>query len=132
MKNFKELTSDLQELRAINVAARRKISMRMKRLAKTSAFKAKKERAMKKIASPMKQRIKANKLAKKAIVKKFYPNYDNMSPQMKMKTDQIIQAKYGAAIAKIAKRSMIKVKKNEIEKVKSARQAGQNQDDKKV
>lgn len=132
MKNFKELTSDLQELRAINVAARRKISMRMKRLAKTSAFKAKKERAMKKIASPMKQRIKANKLAKKAIVKKFYPNYDNMSPQMKMKTDQIIQAKYGAAIAKIAKRSMIKVKKNEIEKVKRARQAGQNQDDKKV
>ena len=132
MKNFKELTSDLQELRAINVAARRKISMRMKRLAKTSAFKAKKERAMKKIDSPMKQRIKANKLAKKALVKKFYPNYDNMSPQMKMKTDQIIQAKYGAAIAKIAKRSMIKVKKNEIEKVKSARQAGQNQDDKKV
>lgn len=132
MKNFKELTSDLQELRAINVAARRKISMRMKRLAKTSAFKAKKERAMKKIASPMKQRIKANKLAKKAIVKKFYPNYDNLSPKMKMKTDQIIQAKYGAAIAKIAKRSMLKVKKNEVEKVKRARQAGQNQDDKKV
>ena len=132
MKNFKELTSDLQELRAINVAARRKISMRMKRLAKSSAFKAKKERAMKKIASPMKQRIKANKLAKKAIVKKFYPNYDNMSPQMKMKTDQIIQAKYGAAITKIAKRSLIKVKKGEIEKVKKARQAGQNKDDKKV
>ena len=132
MKNFKELTSDLQELRAINVAARRNISMRMKRLAKSSAFKAKKERAMKKIASPMKQRIKANKLAKKAIVKKFYPNYDNMSPQMKMKTDQIIQAKYGAAITKIAKRSLIKVKKGEIEKVKKARQAGQNKDDKKV
>ena len=132
MKNFKELTSDLQELRAINVATRRKISNRMKRLAKSSAFKAKKERAMKKIASPMKQRIKANKLAKKAIVKKFYPNYDNMSPQMKMKTDQIIQAKYGAAITKIAKRSLMQVKKNEIEKVKRARQAGQNQDDKKV
>lgn len=132
MKNFKELTSDLQELRAINVATRRKISNRMKRLAKSSAFKAKKERAMKKIASPMKQRIKANKLAKKAIVKKFYPNYDNMSPQMKMKTDQIIQAKYGAAITKIAKKSLMQVKKNEIEKVKRARQAGQNQDDKKV
>lgn len=132
MKNFKELTSDLQELRAINVATRRKISNRMKRLAKSSAFKAKKERAMKKIASPMKQRIKANKLAKKAIVKKFYPNYDNMSPQMKMKTDQIIQAKYGAAITKIAKRSLMQVKKNEVEKVKRARQAGQNQDDKKV
>ena len=132
MKNFKELTSDLQELRAINVAARRKISMRMKRLAKSSAFKAKKARAMKKVASPMKQRIKANKLAKAAIVKKFYPNYDDMSPQMKMKTDQIIQAKYGGAIAKIAKRSMIKVKKGEIEKVKKARQAGQKKDDKKV
>ena len=112
MKNFKELTSDLQELRdPINVAARRKISMRMKRLIKVIGIQTKKKRAMKKIASPMKQRIRTNKLTKKAIVKKFYPNYDNMSPQMKMKTDQIIQAKYGAAITKIAKRSLIKVKK---------------------
>lgn len=123
MKTFKDLTTDIQELRAISVAARRKIGRRMARLAKTASFKAKKERAMRKIASPMKQRIKANKLAKKVIVKKFYPNYDNFSPMQRAKTDQIISAKYGAAISKIAKRMMLKVKKGEIEKVKKARQA---------
>ena len=73
MKNFKELTSDLQELRAINVAARRKISMRMKRLAKSSAFKAKKERAMKKIASPMKQRIKIQQIGEESNRQKVLP-----------------------------------------------------------
>ena len=39
-----------------------------------------------------------------------------------MKIDQIVKAKYGGAIDKIAKRSLIKVKKAEIEKVKKARQ----------
>ena len=123
MRTFKDLITDIQEIRAVSVAARRKIGRRMARLAKTASFKAKKERAMRKIASPMKQRIKANKLAKKVIVKKFYPNYDNFSPMQRAKTDQIISAKYGAAISKIAKRMMLKVKKGEIEKVKKARQA---------
>lgn len=118
MKTIKEL---IQELRVISVAQRRKIGRRMARLAKTSAFKAKKERAMKKIASPMKQRIKATKMAKKIILKKFYPKYDQFSPQQRMKIDQIVKAKYGGAIDKIAKRSLIKVKKAEIEKVKKAR-----------
>ena len=127
MKTFKDLVSTIKELRVISVAQRRKIGRRMARLAKTSAFKAKKERAMKKIASPMKQRIKANKMAKKLIIKKFYKNYYNMSPMQRMKTDQLIKSKYGAAIDKIAKRSLIKVKKGEIEKVKKARQA--NKDD---
>ena len=77
MKTFKDLVSTIKELRVISVAQRRKIGRRMARLAKTSAFKAKKERAMKKIASPMKQRIKANKMAKKIIINKFYKNYDN-------------------------------------------------------
>tara|TARA_E500000318_G_scaffold69299_1_gene64181 strand:+ start:44 stop:427 length:384 start_codon:yes stop_codon:yes gene_type:complete len=123
MRTFKDLITDIQEIRAVSVAARRKIGRRMARLAKTASFKAKKERAMRKIASPMKQRIKANKMAKKVIIKKFYPNYDNFSPMQRAKTDQIISAKYGAAISKIAKRMMLKVKKGEIEKVKKARQA---------
>lgn len=123
MRTFKDLITDIQEIRAISVAARRKIGRRMARLAKTASFKAKKERAMRKIASPMKQRIKANKMAKKIIVKKFYPNYDKFSPMQRAKTDQVIAAKYGAAITKIAKRMLLKVKKGEIEKVKKARQA---------
>ena len=118
MKTFKDLITDIQEIRAISVAARRKIGRRMARLAKTASFQAKKARAMKKIASPMKQRIKANKMAKQVIIKKFYPKYDQFSPMQRAKTDQIIAAKYGNAITKIAKRMLLKVKKGEIEKVK--------------
>jgi len=62
-------------------------------------------------------------MAKKLIVKKFYPNYDKFSPMQRAKTDQVIAAKYGSAITKIAKRMLLKVKKGEIEKVKKARQA---------
>ena len=121
MKTIKELLEELKE-RVVSVAQRRKIGRRMARLAKTSAFKAKRERAMKKIATPMKQRVKATKMARKLIRKKFYPKYDQMSPMQKMKIDQQVNAKYGGAIDKIAKRSLIKVKKAEIEKVKRARQ----------
>ena len=121
MKTIKDLINELKE-RVVSVAQRRKIGRRMARLAKTSAFKAKRERAMKKIATPMKQRVKATKMARKLIRKKFYPKYDPMAPMQKMKIDQIVNAKYGAAIEKIAKRNLIKVKKAEIEKVKRARQ----------
>ena len=112
-------------MRVINVAQRRKIARRMKRLAKSSAFQKKKERAKLKIASPEKQAVKARKAAKKIIIKKFFKNYDKLSPQMKMKVDQRIAAKYGNAINKIAQRMKIRVKKGEIEKVKAARAARQ-------
>ena len=125
MRTFAELTKDIEELRVINVAQRRKIARRMKRLAKSSAFQKKKERAKLKIASPEKQAVKARKAAKKIIIKKFFKNYDKLSPQMKMKVDQRIAAKYGPAINKIAQRMKIKVKKGEIEKVKAARAARQ-------
>ena len=125
MRTFAELTNDIEELRVINVAQRRKIARRMKRLAKSSAFQKKKERAKLKIASPEKQAVKARKAAKKIIIKKFFKNYDKLSPQMKMKVDQRIAAKYGNAINKIAQRMKIRVKKGEIEKVKAARAARQ-------
>ena len=125
MRTFAELTKDIEELRVINVAQRRKIARRMKRLAKSSAFQQKKERAKLKIASPEKQAVKARKAAKKIIINKFFKNYDKLSPQMKMKVDQRIAAKYGNAINKIAQRMKIRVKKGEIEKVKAARAARQ-------
>ena len=123
--SFEQLAKNIEELRVINVAQRRKIARRMKRLAKSSAFQKKKERAKLKIASPEKQAAKARKAAKKIIIKKFYKNYDKLSPQMKMKVDQRIAAKYGPAINKIAQRMKIRVKKGEIEKVKAARAARQ-------
>ena len=115
----------LDELRVVNVMQRRKIARRMARLAKSSAFKKKKERSLLKIASPEKQAIKAKKAAKKLIIKKFYKNYNELSPQMKVRIDQKIAQKYGAAINKIATRMKIKVKKAELDKVKKARAARQ-------
>ena len=128
--SFEQLAKNIEELRVINVAQRRKIGRRMARLAKSSAFQKKKERSKLKIASPEKQAVKARKAAKKIIIKKFFKNYDKLSPQMKMKVDQRIAAKYGPAINKIAQRMKIKVKKGEIEKVKAAiaaRQAKQSE-----
>ena len=126
-KTLEQFNKDmgLDELRVVNVMQRRKIARRMARLAKSSAFKKKKERSLLKIASPEKQAIKAKKAAKKLIIKKFYKNYNELSPQMKVRIDQKIAQKYGAAINKIATRMKIKVKKAELDKVKKARAARQ-------
>ena len=129
---FSDLAKNLEELRVVNMMQRRKIARRMKRLAKSSAFRKKKERAMLRIASPAKIRIKAQKMAKKKIVNKFYPNYKQLSPMAKIKVDQKIAAKYGGAISKIAKRSLVKVKKAELVKVKKARAARAKKKDEKV
>ena len=74
--SFEQLAKNIEELRVINVAQRRKIGRRMARLAKSSAFQKKKERSKLKIASPEKQAVKARKAAKKIIIKKFFKNYD--------------------------------------------------------
>ena len=46
-----------------------------------------------------------------------------MGLQQRVKIDQIIAMKYGAMIDKIAKKSVIKIKKKEVQKVKDARAA---------
>ena len=123
MKTFLEKYDELSEFRVISKAQRKKIGLRMKRMAKSSAFKAKKARMKLKVASPAKIAVKARKAAKKVILNKFYKNYDNMSVMQKVKIDQIIQQKYSGAIDKIAKKSLIKVKKKELQRVKDARAA---------
>ena len=44
----------------------------------------------------------------------------------RVKIDAIVAQKYGGMINKIATRSVVTVKKNELEKVKQAKQAKQN------
>ena len=132
MKTFKELTNDLKEIRVVNMMQRRKMARKMRILAKSSAFKAKKARAMLRIASPEKIQMKARKLAKKKIVSKYYPNYNDMSPQMKIKVDQRIASRFGAIIGKIAQRAVKNVRRNEILKVKKARAAKANKADEKI
>ena len=126
MKTFLEKYDELSEFRVVSKAQRRKIGMRMKRMAKSSAFKAKKARMKLRIASPEKIVMKARKLAKQKILDKFYPNYKEMGLQQRVRVDQILQSKYGALIDKIGKKSIKVIKKKEILKVKKAREAKKN------
>ena len=126
MITFKELYSNLEEIKKVDLKQRRKMAIRMKKLAKTAAFKKKVERSKLRVASPEKIRVKAAKLAKKKVVDKFYPNYNSMPIQQRVKVDQIISQKYGGMINKIAMKSVKVVKKNELLKVKQARLSKQD------
>ena len=126
MITFKELYSNLEELKKVNLAQRRKQAIRMAKLAKSSAFKKKVERSKLRVASPDKIRLKAAKLAKQKVLDKFYPQYKEMPVQQRGKIDQMVAAKYGGMINKIATRSVKVVKKKELEKVKQARMRKQD------
>ena len=127
MKQFTDLyVGELSEFRVINKAQRRKIALRMKRLTKSAAFKKKVARSKFRIASPEKQKAKAAKLAKQKVIDKFYPKYKEMGLQQRVKTDQLIQQKYGGMIAKLTTKLMKVVKKKEVEKVKQAKMAKQD------
>ena len=121
MITFKELYSNLDELKKVNLAQRRKQAIRMAKLAKSSAFKKKKERAQLRVASPEKIKVKAAKLAKQKVIDKFFPKYKEMPIAQRIKVDQIISARYSGMINKIAMKSVKVVKKKEVQKVKDAR-----------
>ena len=124
MKTLKELQSEVDELtefRFIDKAQRKKMKIRMQRLAKSGAFQAKKARAMKRMPDVGKIMVLAKKAAKKVILKKFYPKYDEMSMMGKVKVDQIIATKYGAMIDKMARKQIPKIKKAALARVKAAK-----------
>ena len=121
MTTFSELYSDINELKKVNLAQRRKQARRMAKLAKSAAFKKKVERSKLRVASPEKIKVKAAKLAKQKVLDKFYPQYKEMPIAQKVKIDQIVAAKYGGMINKIATKSVKVVKKKELLKVKQAR-----------
>ena len=126
MITFSELYSDINELKKVNLAQRRKQARRMAKITKTAAFKRKVELSKRKVASPEKIKVKAAKLAKKKVLDKFYPQYKDMPVQQRVKIDQMVGAKYGGMINKIATRSVKVVKKKELEKVKQARMRKQD------
>ena len=123
MIKFSELYSNLDELKKVNLAQRRKQAIRMQRLAKSSAFKKKVEKSKFKVLPPEKLKIKAQKKAKETIINKYFPKYNDMDMMGRYRIDQIVATKYGAAITKIALKIMPKMKAMEIQKVKDARQA---------
>ena len=125
MKTFKELRSEVDELsefRFIDKAQRKKMKIRMQKLAKSSAFLAKKARSMKRMPDAAKLMVQAKRAAKKIILKKFYPKYNEMSMMAKVKIDQVVASKYGAAIDKIAKKQIPKMKKAAMLRVKAAKE----------
>ena len=126
MITFKELYSNLEELKKVNLAQRRKQAIRMAKLAKSSAFKKKVERSKLRVASPDKIKVKAAKLAKQKVLNKFYPQYKDMPVAQRVKVDQMVNQRYGAMINKIATKSVKVVKKKELQKVKDARQSKQD------
>ena len=121
MITFLELYSNLNEFKVIDKAQRKKMALRMKKITQSSAFKTKVAKSKLKVASPEKIKVKAAKLAKQKVLDKFYPKYKEMPVAQRVKIDQIVAAKYGGMINKIAMKSVKVVKAKEIEKVRVAR-----------
>ncbi len=119
MKKF----MDIYEARPNPVAQRRALARRMSKMAKSPSVKAKKARTKLKMRNPAKLKLLARKKTIQKFRQKYFPRYDNMSIQQKVKVDQQIMQKYGAKIDKIAQRAMMQLQKAEIERVKTARQA---------
>jgi len=123
MKTFNELMTDLVERKAINLAQRRKMALRMKKLTRSSAFKAKVARKKLKLATPEQLHKRALKKAKQMIIQKFAghspSDFAKLSPAAKMEIDMRITSKKGAAIQKIAKKQMMKMKKQEVERLRN-------------
>ena len=113
--------SDLYE-RVVSVVQRKKMARRMAKMAKSSAFQFKKQKAMLKMRNPAKLAVVARKKAMQSYRDKLYPNYKDMALQQKVKIDQLITQKYGSKIDKIAKKMAMKLKKLELERIKKAKE----------
>jgi len=122
-----ELTRQLQ-LEVLNMSQRRKIGMRMKRLAKKIAkTKARKQKRMK---DPRALKTKAQKQARSILFKKMSGGKSSgeLAIGARIAIGKKLDKKKGA-IEKLAKKLMPKVKKAEVERLASFRQQ-QNQKDK--
>ena len=128
MKTYEELMYELEETKAMSILQRRKMGIRMRKMMKNPAVQAKIARAKKKLAPDSKILQRANKAAKQIIIKKFaglQPNeYANLSLMQRQVIDNKIVSKKSGAIKKIAKKLIVKLKKAELERLKKAREVG--------
>ena len=131
MITFKELYEGIKK---VDVVQRKKMARRMAKMAKSKSFQLKKQKAALKMRDPAKLQSVAKKKVVKSFRDKFYPGYEQMSLQQRVVADQKLNQKYGkkidkrvekkkAVIAKVAKKLLPKVKKQELERVKQARAA---------
>lgn len=118
MKKF----TDLYE-KKVDVIQRKKQARRMAKLAKSPSFQLKKKRALLKFRSADKIDAAARKKTIQQFRDKFFPQYDEMSLQQRSVVDQKLLQKFGAKIDKISKKMAMRLKKDEVERVKQARAA---------
>ena len=118
MKKF----TDLYE-KKVDVIQRKKQARRMAKLAKSPSFQLKKKRALLKFRSADKIDAAARKKTIQQFRDKFFPQYDEMSLQQRSIVDQKLLQKFGAKIDKISKKMAMRLKKDEVERVKQARAA---------
>ena len=117
MKTFKELYEAVA-----SVVQRKKMARRMAKIARSPTTQMKKRKAALKMRSPAKLALLARKKTIQSFRDKFYPGYKEMGLQQKVKVDQNIMQKYGVKIDKISKKMAMKLKKDEVERVKKARE----------
>ena len=135
MKNFKELTKELEEavMKRLDLAKLRKRSkeqsIRMRRLMKNPAYKKKIELKKKRMKSTPELLVRAQKKARDTVRKKFYPKYDEMGREGKAKINQMVSLKHGPKISKIAKKLLPKIKIQSREVVKRARELSKSDPD---
>ena len=117
MKNFRDY-SNLDE-KVVNVVQRKKLARRMSKLAKSSAFQAKKKRTLMRIRSSAKLLSAAKKKTVMAFRLKLYPGYKNMAMPQKVKADQVVLQRFGPKIDKVAKKTARKMKAQEVKRIAS-------------
>ena len=117
MKNFRDFLN-LDE-RVVGVTLRKKLARRMSKLAKSSAFQAKKKRTLMRIRSSAKLLSAAKKKTVMAFRLKLYPGYKNMAMPQKVKADQVVLQRFGAKIDKVAKKTAKKMKAQEVKRIAS-------------
>ena len=133
MKDFKEMVAEADAVKGkppkkfgkkVDIVQRKKMARRMKKLAKSPAFQAKKKRTLRKFRNDAQLTKSARKKTINLFRKKFYPNYDSMAIGQKVKIDQMVMQKYGARIDKLTNKAVMKLRKDEPERVKAAKLAG--------
>ena len=120
MKTFKELYE------VASVIQRKKLQRRMAKMAKSPVIQMKKKRAMLKMRNPAKLNILARKKTIQSFRDKFYPSYDDMSLQQRVKVDQMVMQKYGTKIDKISKKAAKQLQKAEGQRIKKAKESMKN------
>ena len=126
MKNFTDLYEGLKK---VDVVQRKKQARRMAKMAKSASFQMKKKKASLRMRDSAKLATAARKQVIKSFRNKFYPNYDQMGLQQRVKVDQQLNQKYGKKMDKMTKKAVMKLKKLEVERVKKARAAAQGKTD---